>query len=129
MQTIRLLEILFLTMNVSRFRVLQTYQPCLYPFIKSNLQYHLANGINSDWESQKKNIWSMVALESEDQLRQRMAWALSQILVVAPNQVSTRVSFFKWVCICLLNSTILFLNARSKKMVSMCDFSVHRKSF
>ena len=29
----------------------------------------------------------MIALESSDQLRQRMAWALSQILVVTPDQV------------------------------------------
>ena len=29
----------------------------------------------------------MVALESKDQLRQRMAWALSQILVVTPSEV------------------------------------------
>lgn len=29
----------------------------------------------------------MIALESNDQLRQRMAWALSQILVVTPNQI------------------------------------------
>jgi uncharacterized protein (DUF1800 family) len=29
----------------------------------------------------------MVALEAPDQLRQRVAWALSQILVVTPNQI------------------------------------------
>ena len=46
-----------------------------------------ANFINKDWISQKKDVWSMIALESSDQLRQRMAWALSQILVVTPNQV------------------------------------------
>ena len=47
----------------------------------------VANFINTDWESQKKHVWSMIALESNDQLRQRMAWALSQILIVTPNQV------------------------------------------
>ena len=36
---------------------------------------------------QKSNLWSMVALEAPDQLRQRVAWALSQILVVTPNQI------------------------------------------
>ena len=41
-----------------------------------------------DLERQKSNVWSMVALESSDQLRQRTAWALSQILVISPNQVS-----------------------------------------
>jgi cullin-associated NEDD8-dissociated protein 1 len=30
----------------------------------------------------------MVTLSAQDQLRQRMAWALSQILVVSPNQVN-----------------------------------------
>ena len=41
-----------------------------------------------DLERQKSNVWSMVALESSDQLRQRMGWALSQILAISPNQVS-----------------------------------------
>ena len=41
---------------------------------------------------QKRNVWSMVALTATDQLRQRVAWALSQILVVTPNQVSRRAS-------------------------------------
>ena len=36
---------------------------------------------------QKKDVWNMIALNEEDQLRQRMAWALSQILVVTPKQV------------------------------------------
>ena len=35
---------------------------------------------------QKTKVWTMIALDSQDQLRQRMAWALSQILtVVEPN--------------------------------------------
>jgi len=37
---------------------------------------------------QKRNVWSMIALTATDQLRQRVAFALSQILVVTPNQVS-----------------------------------------
>ncbi len=36
---------------------------------------------------QRENVWSMIALEAPDQLRQRVAWALSQILVVTPNQI------------------------------------------
>ena len=38
-------------------------------------------------QTQKKDVWNMIALNKEDQLRQRMAWALSQILVVTPKQV------------------------------------------
>ena len=30
----------------------------------------------------------MIALDSDDQLRQRMAWALSQIVVITPNQIA-----------------------------------------
>ena len=41
-----------------------------------------------DIERQKKNVWSMIALSASDQLRQKTAWALSQILVVTPDQVS-----------------------------------------
>ena len=36
----------------------------------------------------KASIWSQIALESPDQLRQRMAWALAQIFVVAPDDLS-----------------------------------------
>lgn len=35
--------------------------------------------------SQRQTVWTLHALFSEDQLRQRMAWALSQILVISPN--------------------------------------------
>jgi hypothetical protein len=42
---------------------------------------------NNGFGRQKENVWSMVALEAPDQLRQRVAWALSQILVVTPNQI------------------------------------------
>eukprot|EP00586_Coscinodiscus_wailesii_P000799 CAMPEP_0172487324 /NCGR_PEP_ID=MMETSP1066-20121228/16359_1 /TAXON_ID=671091 /ORGANISM="Coscinodiscus wailesii, Strain CCMP2513" /LENGTH=2416 /DNA_ID=CAMNT_0013253867 /DNA_START=62 /DNA_END=7312 /DNA_ORIENTATION=+ len=34
-------------------------------------------------QEQKKNVWISVVLEGDDQLRQRMAWALSQILNVS----------------------------------------------
>lgn len=37
---------------------------------------------------QKSNVWNMIALSAQDQLRQRMAWALSQILVVTPKQIN-----------------------------------------
>ena len=37
---------------------------------------------------QKTNVWNMIALSAQDQLRQRLAWALSQILVVTPRQIN-----------------------------------------
>jgi cullin-associated NEDD8-dissociated protein 1 len=37
---------------------------------------------------QKSNAWMMIALQKPDQLRQRVAWALSQILVITPNQIT-----------------------------------------
>jgi Protein of unknown function (DUF1800) len=38
--------------------------------------------------NQKRIIWTHAALTAKDQLRQRMAWAISQILVVNPKAVS-----------------------------------------
>ena len=38
-------------------------------------------------QSQKETVWLGIALKGEDQLRQRIAWALSQILVVSPDSV------------------------------------------
>ncbi len=56
---------------------------------------HIFNAVGStsikfpkDLERQRESVWYMVALESPDQLRQRMAWALSQILAISPSQVS-----------------------------------------
>jgi uncharacterized protein (DUF1800 family) len=37
---------------------------------------------------QRRNVWAMIALDGNDQLRQRMAWALSQLIVVTPLQIS-----------------------------------------
>ena len=37
----------------------------------------------TDYGEQKKNVWTLVALKSKDQLRQRMAWALYQHMNVA----------------------------------------------
>lgn len=37
---------------------------------------------------QRETVWLEIALNSKDQLRQRMAWALSQILVVSPNSIA-----------------------------------------
>jgi hypothetical protein len=38
-------------------------------------------------QGQRETVWLQIALRSKDQLRQRMAWALSQILVVSPNSL------------------------------------------
>ncbi|CAE7642792.1 bPT2, partial [Symbiodinium pilosum] len=38
----------------------------------------------------RASIWTMIALEAPDQLRQRMAWALAQIFVVAPDDTTGR---------------------------------------
>lgn len=43
---------------------------------------------NAEFASQKKSVWTMIAMnDSNDQLRQKVAWALSQILVITPNQI------------------------------------------
>lgn len=34
-----------------------------------------------------EHVWTTIAFSSEDQLRQRVAWALSQLLVVVPSAV------------------------------------------
>jgi Protein of unknown function (DUF1800) len=41
-----------------------------------------------EFVKQKRIVWTHIALMGPDQLRQRMAWALSQILVVSPGAVS-----------------------------------------
>mmetsp|Transcript_5472 Transcript_5472/g.11291 ORF Transcript_5472/g.11291 Transcript_5472/m.11291 type:complete len:828 (-) Transcript_5472:665-3148(-) len=41
-------------------------------------------------QNQKKSVWRMIALKSHDQLRQRVAWALSQILVVSEQNINHR---------------------------------------
>ncbi|KAL3937927.1 MAG: hypothetical protein SGBAC_007063 [Bacillariaceae sp.] len=39
-------------------------------------------------QSQKQTIWTHFALTAEDQLRQKMAWALSQIVVITPTTLT-----------------------------------------
>ena len=38
-------------------------------------------------ERQRETVWLEIALNGDDQLRQRMAWALSQILVISPDSI------------------------------------------
>ena len=40
-------------------------------------------GVHTNLKQGKNMVWTMVALSAEDQLRQRVAWALSQIFVVS----------------------------------------------
>lgn len=43
---------------------------------------------SSDWSNQQKStVWVETALSSSDQLRQRMAWALAQIVTVVPQNI------------------------------------------
>ena len=60
------------------------------PFGRSIFQIPRTQKMKSNTETakQRKSVWTMIALNSEDQLRQRVAWALSQILVITPNQIS-----------------------------------------
>jgi hypothetical protein len=52
-------------------------------------QFDVNTGQDTEWGlwRQREYVWTMVALNAEDQLRQRVAWALSQILVVVPSAV------------------------------------------
>ena len=38
-------------------------------------------------EEQRVTVWTEIALKAQDQLRQRVAWALSQIMVVSPDLI------------------------------------------
>eukprot|EP00934_Nitzschia_sp_Nitz4_P004476 Nitzschia sp. Nitz4//scaffold371_size14297//6040//11866//NITZ4_008941-RA/size14297-augustus-gene-0.3-mRNA-1//-1//CDS//3329549584//4466//frame0 len=44
--------------------------------------------LSSSSAVQKESVWLQIALNGKDQLRQRVAWALYQILVVSPNSIS-----------------------------------------
>jgi len=54
---------------------------------------------------QKGNAWSQIALEANDQLRQRVAWALSQLLVVTPKQIDDSAQLSE----CFLNYHDIFV--------------------
>ena len=42
---------------------------------------------DDNFTKQKRIVWTQIAVAAKDQLRQRVAWALSQILVVSPSAV------------------------------------------
>lgn len=54
--------------------------------------YIPAHELGTDWglEDQKRDVWFQIALFSKDQLAQRVAFALSQILVVVEDSTSIR---------------------------------------
>ena len=45
---------------------------------------------NKIFYQQRASTWTTIVLSASDQLRQRMAWALAQILVVAPITMENR---------------------------------------
>lgn len=42
---------------------------------------------NDEFSQQRKTIWTTIALNGKDQLRQRVAWALSQLFAISPSAV------------------------------------------
>lgn len=50
----------------------------------------MTTGTDTEWGlwRQRENIWAMIGLQAQDQLRQRIAWALAQLLVVVKSAVS-----------------------------------------
>ena len=42
------------------------------------------------FQAQREIVWATIALSASDQLRQKMAWALSQILVVVKDAINSR---------------------------------------
>ena len=45
---------------------------------------------SSDLARQRENVWATIAVEAKDQLRQRMAWALNQILVIVKDGIPSQ---------------------------------------
>jgi len=57
------------------------------PLNRKTFTFWGANSLSYDADVHKGDVWTMIALSANDQLRQRMAWALSQILIVSFNQI------------------------------------------
>lgn len=87
---------------------------------KLGYQFDVVTGEDTVWglDHQREYVWTMIALNSEDQLRQRIAWALSQLLVVVPSAVGVSGShteafltyydiFVRWVYIFYFSSPCL----------------------
>ena len=44
----------------------------------------------------RRDVWTMIAINARDQLRQRVAWALSQILVMVPGAINEQTIHSEW---------------------------------
>ena len=67
---------------------------CGSPFEVANdptlgYQFDVTTGQDTVWnlDHQREYVWTMVGLQAKDQLRQRVAWALSQLLVVVRDAI------------------------------------------
>jgi Protein of unknown function (DUF1800) len=60
------------------------------PLFKGGFDMHTSEN-HTTWglEEQRRSIWMHIAMKAPDQLRQRVAFALSQILVVSPNSIES----------------------------------------
>ena len=57
------------------------------PFLGDHFDVHTGFDTSFNLYTQREKTWLSVALKANDQLRQRVAWALAQVLVVVPSQV------------------------------------------
>lgn len=66
-------------------------------FVNVHFSHHafiFSNLLFNDIFEQRVHVWSMINLSAEDQLRQRMAFALSNIFVVNLANVSSMIKIF-----------------------------------
>ena len=60
-------------------------------------QFTQVNRTGYNFHYQRKMIWATISVTGKDQLRQRMAWTLSQILTVSPGSINARDATEAWV--------------------------------
>lgn len=83
--------------SLGLYKALQATGPaviCGTPFESPNILSTAAKSFKGafgfrdrDRPEQKKQVWFDIALNRKDQLRQKVAWILSQILVISPNSI------------------------------------------
>ena len=64
---------------------------------------------NRQLAQQRLSVWMAIAMNAEDQLRQKTAWALSQILVISPFDISDSEVTESFVVSCVLHSQRCFM--------------------
>jgi hypothetical protein len=80
-----------------------------------------------DLEKQRTSIWMEIALKGDDQLRQKVAWALSQILVVSPGAINAYYATENFlVSYC---HTILTLRRASMSLLTTVSYSTFVKTY